>query len=102
MAAVDRAESGEAWFAIAEATPPDAIILDIKMPGMSGLDFLRQLRADDRLKAIPVGVITGDYFIQAQIIAEVNALGASVYYKPVWLADLSELTASLLGGRRES
>lgn len=34
--------------------PPDLILIDIKMPGMSGLETLREIRADRRLKGIPV------------------------------------------------
>lgn len=37
---------------------PSLIFLDLKMPGMSGLDFLRKLRADERMKHIPVIVVT--------------------------------------------
>jgi DNA-binding response OmpR family regulator len=100
--AVDRAESGPAGYAIAMTTPPDAIILDMKMPGMNGLDFLRQLRADARLKAVPVGIITGDYFLAEPLIEELATLGARVWYKPVWMADLSDLTTSLLSQHPES
>jgi CheY-like chemotaxis protein len=79
--------------------PPDAIILDMRMPAMGGLEFLRRLRADDRLRHLPVGIITGDYFLGDDILAELSALGASVRYKPVWIDDLSALTRSLLAGR---
>ena len=37
---------------------PSVILLDIKMPGMSGLDMLREMRADSRLKDIPVITVT--------------------------------------------
>lgn len=37
---------------------PSMILLDIKMPGMSGIDTLCQIRADERLKAIPVIIVT--------------------------------------------
>ena len=37
---------------------PALILLDLKMPGMSGIDTLRQIRADERLKGIPVIVVT--------------------------------------------
>ena len=39
-------------------TMPALILLDLKMPGMSGFDFLREIRADERLKPIPVIVVT--------------------------------------------
>lgn len=37
---------------------PNLILIDIKMPGMSGLDTLREIRADGRLKKIPVVMVT--------------------------------------------
>ena len=37
---------------------PSLILLDLKMPGLSGIDTLRQIRADVRLKNIPVIIVT--------------------------------------------
>ncbi len=37
---------------------PDLILLDLNMPGMGGKEFLKQVKADDRLKQIPVVVVT--------------------------------------------
>ena len=37
---------------------PRLILLDLKMPGMSGFDCLREIRADERLRKIPVIVVT--------------------------------------------
>lgn len=37
---------------------PALILLDLKMPGMGGINTLRQIRADERLKGIPVIVVT--------------------------------------------
>ena len=37
---------------------PALILLDLKMPGMSGFDVLREIRADARLKPVPVVVVT--------------------------------------------
>jgi len=39
-------------------TLPAVILLDLKMPGMSGFDVLREIRADEKLKPIPVIVVT--------------------------------------------
>ncbi len=39
-------------------TLPDLIILDISLPGMGGVEMLSHLRADDRLKKIPVIALT--------------------------------------------
>ena len=37
---------------------PSLILLDLKMPGMSGFDVLQTIRADDRMKHIPVIIVT--------------------------------------------
>lgn len=38
--------------------PPDMIILDVMLPGMSGFDLLKTLRADAALATIPVMMLT--------------------------------------------
>ena len=75
---------------------PDALTLDMRMTGQGGLDFLRNLRADDRFRGVPVGIVTGDYFLKDEVLAELSALGATVRYKPLWLADLAALADTLL------
>ncbi len=41
-----------------EAGLPSVVLLDLKLSGMHGLEFLRQLRADARLSRIPVIILT--------------------------------------------
>ena len=41
-----------------ENEPPCVILLDINMPKMNGIEFLRIIKQDDRLKIIPVVVLT--------------------------------------------
>ena len=43
---------------IARAKRPDVIIMDINLPGMSGLDALRVLRSDPATAAIPIIALT--------------------------------------------
>jgi two-component system response regulator len=42
-----------------EATVPDLIILDLSLEKMDGIDVLREVKGDERLKIIPVVVFTG-------------------------------------------
>jgi two-component system response regulator len=37
---------------------PSLILLDLKMPGMGGVDFLREIRTNEKLKEIPVIIVT--------------------------------------------
>lgn len=59
----------------------DAIVLDVRLPGRSGIDLLQHLRKDAKLAAIPVLILTG-YFPGTADQALLNKLGASVFYKP--------------------
>lgn len=41
-----------------DATRPDLILLDLNMPGVDGREVLRQVKSNERLKSIPVVVLT--------------------------------------------
>jgi CheY-like chemotaxis protein len=53
-------KSGQALLDYLEKTIPDAILLDIKMPGMDGFETLTELRKTDKGKDIPVIFLTAD------------------------------------------
>ena len=80
----------------AEDSQPDAIILDLRMPLIDGLGFLRRLRARDGHRQTPVAIVTGDYFLDDTVSTELSALGAALTFKPLWLEDLVGLTRALL------
>jgi two-component system phosphate regulon response regulator PhoB len=56
--AVDCAATGEEALKLLESVQPDLVLLDLMMPGMGGLAFLRRLRADERFAALPVVVLS--------------------------------------------
>jgi len=56
---VIRAGSGEEGIELARQRAPDLLILDLVMPGMSGFEVVRVLKADLYTRAIPVLVLTG-------------------------------------------
>jgi DNA-binding response OmpR family regulator len=93
---VATALSAETGLEMATAAPPDAIILDMRMPITNGLQFLRLVRAQPRLAAIPVAIVTGDYFLSEPIQHELRGLGASIRFKPLWLEDLVALAKTLI------
>ena len=78
-----------------------AIILDLRMPILNGIQFLRRLRTRPDLAETPVAIVTGDYFIDEGITEQLKTLGASIRFKPLWLDDLVSiahgLTASASG-----
>jgi DNA-binding response OmpR family regulator len=52
------APDGPSGLALARRIHPDVIVLDLMLPGRSGLDVLAELRADDELAKTPVIVIS--------------------------------------------
>ncbi len=55
---VSAAHNGREALEVAAASPPDVILLDVKMPGMDGIEVCRRLKADRQLGAIPVILVT--------------------------------------------
>jgi DNA-binding response OmpR family regulator len=51
-------EDGETALAKVMGRTPDMIILDVMLPGRSGFDILRDLRADDRTLNLPILMLT--------------------------------------------
>ena len=81
----------------ADENHPDAIILDLRMPLVDGLGFLRRLRAKAGQRTTPVAIVTGDYFLEDEVSNELRELGAELRFKPMWLEDLVGLARNLLG-----
>lgn len=79
---------GARW---AGAVHPDLILLDLKMPGQGGLEFLAAIKQDEALRAIPVVVVTTS-LLEADV-RRAYELGAAGYVqKP---ADLREFIATV-------
>ena len=93
---VHTALNAEVGLREAEITRPDAIILDLRMPLLDGLGFLRRLRASNQQRDTPVAIVTGDYFLDESISTELRRLGAELKFKPMWLEDLVGLARTLL------
>ena len=81
---------------LADSIRPQAIILDMRMPLVNGIQFLRQVRARPHLADVPVAIVTGDYFLSETLQEELRTLGASLRYKPLWLEDLVALARTLV------
>ena len=93
---VRTAVSAETGLREAAQSHPDAIILDLRMPLVDGLGFLRRLRARDDQRSTPVAIVTGDYFLDDSVSTELRELGAELRFKPLWLEDLVGLARNLL------
>ena len=85
---VTTAADGERALERIRERPPDLCVLDIMMPRRSGFDVLRELRADARLRAVKVIVLTAR--AQDHDIAAGLGLGADDYVtKPFSPRELS-------------
>ena len=94
------AEDGEQCLEMARDLLPDVIILDIMMPKMHGIEVLKQLKSDDRLKDIGVIVCTSkDFATELNLVQELGA--EAVINKPI---DQNELVSNVrrLTGQGES
>jgi excisionase family DNA binding protein len=80
---------------LAGSWEPDLIILDIRMPNMNGVEFLRLLRQDSKTSRI--SVIVASAYLSAEVRKEVEDLDADIILeKPVRLAKLVASVQSLL------
>jgi two-component system response regulator len=78
----DGAEALDHLFAIPNGRLPDLILLDLKLPKVSGLEVLQKLRNDPRTRSLPVVVLTSSD--EEKDIVESYNLGANSYIrKPV-------------------
>jgi DNA-binding response OmpR family regulator len=84
---VIKSYGGETAVSLIASEKPDAVVLDIMMPDLSGLEVLRILRNDPDLASIPVIVVSAKS-LTSDIKHGMDA-GASVYLaKPVAFMDL--------------
>jgi DNA-binding response OmpR family regulator len=95
------AADGEQAMRMAQADPPDLILLDILMPDQDGLQLCERLQALPRLRSVPVVFVTR----QADPETEARALeagGTDFVAKPFIPAVLQARLRSLLRSRRQA
>lgn len=87
--------SGAGAFASREKNPlPHLLLLDVKMPGLSGFEVLRWVRGHARFRKLPVVMLTSSN--QDADFRLADALGATAYLiKPSRLSDLVDLIAQV-------
>ncbi len=94
FAVVTSFDALQAWMAALRAAP-DAIILDINMPGGSGIEVLKRLRMSTKTQQIPVVVVSGDSKVEVEQAA--RDLGVSEFlHKPVEREQLCNTLARVL------
>ncbi len=73
---------------------PDLILLDLNMPGMGGKEFLRRIKADEKLKQIPVVILTTSE-AEKDILDSYKLQASGYVHKPVTLDEFKEAMKKL-------
>jgi CheY-like chemotaxis protein len=87
------ADGAAAWDAV-RTNRPNLVVTDVDMPRMTGLDLCRAIRADERLRHIPVVLASGSLLPGDGRAAEVGA--SATLLKPFLPAQLLACVAALL------
>ena len=88
------AETGEDGVRLAHERQPALILMDIQLPGISGIEAFRQLRADARTAAIPVVALTAS--VTPSDRTQINQAGFSAFLgKPINLKEFLDTVKRL-------
>ena len=91
------AESGEAALQKVAEDTPDLILMDIRLPGIDGLETTRRLKADPQTAAIPVVAVTAHAMPEDE--AMIREAGCEAYMpKPLRFSLLMALVKNVLTG----
>jgi len=86
---------------LAVREPPDAILMDLSMPGIDGLEATRRLKGDPRTRHVPILAITGH--VESRVADEAAAAGCDGFIvKPSPAPDVVRALGQLIlgtGGR---
>jgi len=93
------AGTAEAGLKLARERSPALVLMDIQLPGMSGIDALKALRADPATAAIPVVAITAS--VMQQDRQEIMRAGFDGFIeKPVNLKNLLDTVQKAVKGKK--
>jgi two-component system, cell cycle response regulator DivK len=91
------AGTGEQGVQLARERQPALVLMDVQLPGISGLEALGQLRADPSTRSIPVIAVTAS--VMAQERQTVMAAGFDGFQgKPISVRELLETIRRVLAG----
>ena len=93
------AETGEEGIRLARERSPRLVLMDIRLPGIDGVEALRRLRAEETTRGIPVMAMTAS--VMSEDRQKIVAAGFDGYQsKPINVTDFVAAVAQLLEDRR--
>ena len=93
---VEEASNGADALASIERNPPDAVVLDVRMPGMDGLELCRRIKADPSLADVAVVLLSA---ASEQAAPRAHEAGADAFMlKPFSPLELLNVVGRLTGG----
>ena len=96
---VCEAHDGEEALATLHTTRPDAVVLDIQMPKVDGIEVLRAVRADGALKSLPILALSAHAL--ADEVRQIRDAGADSYIsKPADPKSVVKAIRELIGQSR--
>ena len=96
---VIESETGEEGVRLAQERRPSLVLMDIRLPGIDGVEALRRLRAEETTRGIPVMAMTASVMNEDR--QKIMAAGFDGYQsKPINVTDFVAAVAELLERRR--
>jgi two-component system cell cycle response regulator DivK len=94
------AVTGEDGVRLAKENLPDLVLMDIQLPGISGIDAFRQLRADPNTTRIPVVALTAS--VTPTDRSAISAAGFDAFIsKPISLKEFVDTVKRLVEGAKK-
>lgn len=97
---VEEASTPAEALGLVSRTVPDAVLSDVRMPGMSGFELCRALRGDPRLGRVPVVLLTADVAGEDDQNQAREAGSAAIVPRSPDLREAIDALAEALKGRR--
>ena len=96
------AQIGTGAFDLIRQTRPDLVILDVRLPDISGWDILQAMKLERATASIPVLVCTAAVNELAELGNQLSQVGVDTLIKPFAIDSLLEKVATLIDGAAAS
>jgi DNA-binding response OmpR family regulator len=74
---------------------PDVMLMDVSQSMANAIVFVRDVRARETLRRIPIGIMTADYTIHSRDESALKELAVHVFHKPLGLEHIAAIARTL-------